>query len=162
MHEPDFCDAFEIRDGRLFWRNPPPEHAEKLGLEAGYINRGRRHANKDYWQVRLGGRTYKRSRVIFYMTHGRWPEPVVDHINGNSLDDRPENLREATVLENCRNKRAYKKRSGLPRGVTPYRYGYRAQITVEGRREVLGFFLNKWIAALAYEARRLEVFGDFA
>lgn len=160
MHE-RFHEAFELRDGRLFWRNPPRNHAEKIGTEAGYVNPGAR-GNKDYWQVRLDGRTYKRSRVVFCMIHGRWPHPVVDHINGSSLDDRPENLREATVLENCRNKRTYKKRSNLPRGVTPYRYGYRAQITVDGRREVLGFYLNKWIAALAYEARRLEVFGDFA
>lgn len=156
-----FADAFEQRGGKLFWLNPPPEHAEKRGLEAGYINRGAR-GNKDYWQVRLNGRTYKRSRVVFYMTHGRWPEPVVDHINGDSLDDRPENLREATVLENCRNKGPYRKRSNLPRGVSAYRYGYRAQITINGKREVLGFYLNKWLAAIAYEARRLEAFGDFA
>lgn len=161
MLEQGFHEAFELRDGRLFWCKPPGNHAEKVGAEAGFIARGRR-GNKDYWQVRLNGRTYKRSRVVFYMTHGRWPEPVVDHINGNSLDDRPENLREATILQNCRNKAAYKKRSGLPRGVPPYRAGYRAQITIEGRREVLGYFLNKWVAALAYEARRLEVFGDFA
>lgn len=30
-------------------------------------------------------------------------DPVVDHINSNSLDDRPENLREASYQLNARN-----------------------------------------------------------
>ncbi len=35
--------------------------------------------------------------------HDRWPYPLIDHISGNSLDDRPENIREADYLLNARN-----------------------------------------------------------
>lgn len=156
-----FRDAFELRDGRLFWRNPPKNHAEKAGLEAGSLCVGR-NGNKDYWHVRLGRATYKRSRVVFFMTHGRWPYPTVDHINGNSLDDRPENLREATYTQNGQNKAGYKKASGLPRGVSRYRSGYRAQIHISGKREIIGAYDSPEDASAAYEMRRKEAFREFA
>lgn len=42
-------------------------------------------------------------RLIFYMHHGYLPS-LIDHINRNPSDNRIENLREATVSENHRNR----------------------------------------------------------
>ena len=164
MMEPNFSEAFSLdaENGRLLWANPPKNHSEKLGSEAGYICKGK-GKNKDYWYVRLDGKTFKRSRVVFFMTEGRWPTPCVDHIDGNSLNDRPSNLREATLSENAQNMRARAgKRSGLPLGVSRYRTGFRAQITIEGARKVLGSFACPEDASRAYQAARKEMFGDFA
>lgn len=148
--------------GKLFWQNPPKEHAEKMGREAGYLlmPKGK---NKSYWQIRIGGKTYKRSRIVFYLTNGRWPEPCVDHINGNSLDDRPSNLREATHAQNAWNMASRSgKKSGLPQGVSRYKSGFRAVITKLGKRTVLGCFLDPESAAQAYQTARKEMFGDYS
>lgn len=163
MVDPNFTDAFALSDdGRLTWINPPKNHAEKVGTEAGYICEGK-DGNKDYWQVRLGGRTFKRSRVVFYMTHGRWPVPCVDHRDGDSLNDRPGNLREATYVQNAQNQKPRRgKASGLPQGVSRYRSTFRAQIMLEGKRKVLGAFASPDDASRVYQLARKEAFGDFA
>ena len=160
----DFHSVFraDYETGRLYWLNPPKNHSEKFGREAGYINIGKGR-NKSYWYVRAFGRTFKRSRVIFHMVHGRWPEPIVDHINGDSLDDRPANLRECSPSQNTANSRAKSRTVVLPRGVYRTRQGrFMARLTKDGATVSLGTFDTPAIAQSAYERARMEAFGDFA
>lgn len=164
MNEPDFYSVFEVdfETGRLFWKNPPKNHAEKVGREAGYVNRGK-GKNKTYWQIRVFGKTFKRSRVIFFMRHGRWPAPAVDHANRDSLDDRPANLRECSLSENAANSRDKTRIHELPRGVYRTKQGrYMARITKDGKTISLGTFATTEIALSTYESARKEVFGEFA
>lgn len=168
-HEPitgdfPFSEVLSLResDGRLFWKVTTANHAEKIGKEAGYplLPKGK---NKSYWQIRMFGRTFRRSRVVFYMTHGRWPLPMVDHINGDSLDDRPDNLRECTPSQNTVNSRLKSRKHQLPRGVYPTKRGrYMARITVNGRSVSLGVFGTIEAAQSAYTQKRSEAFGEFA
>lgn len=162
MHDP--CEVFSLEraTGRLFWAAPPKNHAEKFGREAGYVCNGT-GKNKSYWQVRFGGKTYKRSRVVFYIVHGRWPEPCVDHINSDSLDDRPENLREVTRVQNAQNQAPRRnKLSGLPQGVSAYKGKFRAKITVNKKSRFIGDFTTPAEAHAAYSQARKEYFGEYA
>lgn len=164
MVEMDFHHAFDADfvAGRLFWKNPPKNHAEKLGREAGYIVVGK-GKNKSYWHIRVFGRTFKRSRIMFYLKNGRWPEPMADHHNGNSLDDRPENLREANASQNtasaCDRLRVY----DLPRGVYETKQGrFMARMTSGGHTRSLGTFDTPEQAQSIFLSAKMEAFGEFA
>lgn len=153
---------YEADTGRFFWLAPPRNHAGLRGAEAGVSveNRG----GKSYWVVKIGGKAYKRARLAFFFTEGRWPHPCVDHINGDSLDDRAANLREATHLENARNVSGFKKANAhLPMGVRLTRHGrYQARLQVEAKTLYLGTFATVDEARIAYQRARVENFGAFA
>jgi hypothetical protein len=88
---------FTYKDGHLYWKNTFARI--KAGQLAGCPS------TKGYWIVGIKQKRYKLHRVIFLMHHGFMPE-YVDHINGNSGDNRIENLRVATASQNSHN---YKK-----------------------------------------------------
>lgn len=86
---------------------------------------------------------------------------VVDHINGNPLDNRKENLRICTQHQNLLNRRKLK--PGY-KGVywQEHAKSWRAAIKYEKRRIHIGYFKNQKDAAEAYDKKAKELFGDFA
>lgn len=160
----DFLSVFDVNldTGDVRWKAPPPAHAEKTGRVAGYLLKAK-GKNKPYWHLRAFGQTFKRSRVIFYVAHGRWPAPAVDHINGDSLDDGIANLRECSLSQNAANSRDKQRKHNLPRGVYLTRQGrYMARLTVGRRTSSLGTYDTQEQAQSAYERERKEAFGEFA
>jgi len=89
-----------------------------------------------------------------------------DHINGDSLDCRRINLRVATSGQNSWNKRRHQaqNKTSRHRGVFfDKRHGkFRASILHEGRRHYLGYFAGEEAAAAAYDAKCLELRGEWA
>ena len=88
----------------------------------------------------------------------------VDHINGNTLDNRKINLRICTNAENARARKVRVDSSSGYRGVSFYKYTnkWTAYIGLNYKRINLGYFLTK---EEAIEARRIAVkkyHGDFA
>lgn len=70
----------------------------------------------------LWGRIYRRHynahRVIWALHYGKWPDHVIDHINGDCGDNRIENLRDVPHRSNMKNaKRSVSNSSGRT-GVT--------------------------------------------
>jgi hypothetical protein len=85
----------------------------------------------------------------------------VDHINGDTLDNRRVDLRLCTASQNAVNKPASSPTTGF-RGVYLERGRYRAQIAVQGRRRSLGQFATPEGAAAAYDRAAADTFGPFA
>jgi hypothetical protein len=90
---------------------------------------------------------------------------IIDHINGNGLDNRRSNLRIATLSQN--NMNARKRKDGITsqyKGVTFYKRTKRffAQITINKKYICLGYFKSAFIAALAYDAEAIKLFGKYA
>jgi hypothetical protein len=90
--------------------------------------------------------------------------PYVDHRNGDGLDNRRANLRQATHVENGRNRGAQVNNTSGWKGVSwdTGRGRWRAQIAVDGRRIFLGRFDDPVEAARVYDEAAVRYFGEFA
>ncbi len=89
----------------------------------------------------------------------------IDHINGNSLDNRKENLRVCTNAQNSRNSKLAKNNTTGYKGVSwsgSKKNKYVAQLHTKGKHIHLGNFDNPIDAALAYNKAAIEYFGEFA
>lgn len=86
---------------------------------------------------------------------------IVDHINGNTLDNRRENLRIVTHQQNCYNREALKK--GINKRIWPSgRVAFRARIRKDNRLHHLGYFDTIEEAIKAREDAKSAYFGEFA
>jgi hypothetical protein len=89
--------------------------------------------------------------------------PIVDHINGDKLDCRRENLRKCSKQENNRNaSKREKTTSSKYKGVYKHKDKWRAYIYLNKKKISLGCYENEIDAALAYDKKAKELFGDFA
>ena len=117
------------------------DHAmTKKGQIAGCLS-----GDSGYRVVKVDGALYREHRLIWLYHYGVFPEFQIDHINGVRHDNRIENLRDVTNLENHRN---IKKRCDNTSGVTGVYYrpetkGWRAIIYVNGKAVGLGHYKEK-------------------
>lgn len=88
----------------------------------------------------------------------------VDHINGNGLDNRRENLRLANRAQQNRNTRMKRNNTSGFKGVSYHKPNNRwcAYITVNSKTVYLGSFLTPEEAHEAYCKKATEVYGEFA
>lgn len=86
----------------------------------------------------------------------------VDHINGNMLDNRKENLRICTPNQNRRNRSKNKRSSSNYKGVRKFRKKWRATINVNKKLIHLGTFNSEIEAAIAYNNAALKYFDNYA
>lgn len=88
----------------------------------------------------------------------------VDHINGNSLDNRKSNLRYVTRSQNNWNQKGQEGCSSKYKGVAwNKRRGYwEAYIQIENQKCHLGVYQSEKMAALAYDLSALCLRGEYA
>jgi hypothetical protein len=135
---------YDAETGKLYWlERPVTSHyvttwnARFAGQEAFSVS------GQGYKEGKIHGSRYSAHRVIWAMVHGYWPE-MIDHINGDRADNRIENLRAVSNMENQRNaKLQINSTSGIA-GVTwrKERNSWRAFIYNQGRMIDLGRFAN--------------------
>lgn len=92
---------YESETGRLIWRYyelmPTRWNSRWAEVAAGRISQC------GYSQVSIYGKRYPAHRIIWAMEYGVWPNGEIDHIDGNRLNNRLNNLREVSRTENSRN-----------------------------------------------------------
>lgn len=88
----------------------------------------------------------------------------IDHTDHDGLNNCRHNLRSATPSQNCQNRRRRRDSTSGYKGVCLHkRIGkFQAYISQPGRILHLGYFLTPEEAALAYDAKARELFGEFA
>lgn len=87
---------------------------------------------------------------------------VVDHINGDKLDNRRSNLRVCTKSENNRNRKLNKSSSVHYKGVYVNKNKFMAYITFNYKMHYLGVFNTAKEAAKAYDREAVKLHGDYA
>ena len=146
-------ELLEYRDGELLWK--VGGNGRRIGMVAGAINRD------GYRRIKINYKLYAVHRLVWVM-HGNDPVPFVDHINGDVLDNRIENLRAATHSQNCMNRRVrFDSKSGV-KGVTLKKGKWHACVTLDYKVYSGGYFDSKADAIAAVDKLRKELHGEFA
>lgn len=121
----------------------------------GYLNRWKWHYNCGYAERKENGKHIRMHRVILKTKR------IVDHINGNSLDNRRANLRPANTSTNAMNMR---KSRGVSKykGVSFDKGVPRVQICKNNKRVFSESApIDRW-AAMIYDLNAPLVFGEYA
>ena len=137
----------------------PTRKGGKLGPTGGIGSDG-------YWRVTHRGSSYRVHRVIWALTNKADPgKLIIDHRDGDPMNNSPDNLRACTAAENQQNKKSPKRKEGvsvgLPKGVRRKGDVYVFSIMVSGERHVAE--LNNLKAARAYARQvRDQLHGEFS
>lgn len=104
--------------------------------------------------------TFYLNRVICGVTEA----VLVDHRDGDTMNNRKGNLRIATNSQNTANRHAPTESNSGYKGVwfDRKRQLYVASIGIRGTRKTIGRFEEAQEAALAYDAAAINAFGEFA
>lgn len=117
-----------------------------------------------YRSISVFGKRFKEHRLAFAWMNGKFPEYLVDHIDGNKSNNAWVNLREATNSQNCSNRdKVRTNRVGL-KGVSKSKKNgkYVAQICYSGNNKLLGYFDTPEEAHQTYVAAARKFHGEFA
>lgn len=146
---------FTYKDGSLI--RIAPVKGSRVGQVVGTNN------GCGYLSFSLNRKRQKNHRIIFLYHRGYLPE-CIDHIDGDSLNNRIENLRACTMSENQYNRKMNKNNKSGIKGVGwAKREGkWVARIQVNKKQKHVGFFNNLNDAAIAVEAARKQYHGEFA
>lgn len=100
-------------------------------------------------------------RVVFALLHGYWPE-TVDHIDGNTLNNTPSNLRAATLKQQQGNKRVFRTSKTGIKGVqyAPWK-NHTNPWLVKCQGRYVGMFATAELAQAAQEEASRIAYGEF-
>jgi len=110
---------------------------------------------------RSGQKSVRMHRVILKAPEGKF----IDHINHNGLDNRKSNLRICTMQQNSWNMRKQRRNcTSQYKGVAWHKGEgkWQARIICNGKSFSSGYFDDEKAAAMAYDDKAKELFGEFA
>jgi len=153
---------FTYKDGILYWK-VERSNGINIGDEAGTLHKVRTGYRR---RVGINRKYYYSARIIFLFHKGYLPEQV-DHEDNDMLNDRIENLRPATGLQNAKNRSSSKGSTSRYLGVwlqkgRGSRTFWRSKIKVGSKQKSLGCFKVEEDAALAYNRAAVLYHGEFA
>lgn len=164
-------EVFSYADGQLIfkWRDVsdfPHEKYQRIwntkyaGKVAGTVDKDGRLA------IRVDGVTYYAHRIIWKMQKTGPVPSIIDHADGDPLNNKVDNLRAATHSKNMANSKERARKAtncvGLPRGVYSVGNRFKAQVSINGSSKHLGSFISPEMAKIARDMAVGYMYGDFA
>ena len=163
-------EAFEYQDGILIWKTRPTSHFKSVkawklfntiyaGRPAGHLN-----TRNFYLEVRIDNKLYKGHRLVWKLFNGQDAAGLIDHIDGDPTNNKIENLRVATIKENCQNgskRKSVHNSTSRYKGVLLKDNKWYSIVTVDDI-SYLSCFKSEVEAAMDYDQRAISLFGEFA
>jgi hypothetical protein len=148
-----YCPA----TGLLTWRKDRNYNA-KAGSQAGAVCPA-----TGYRRIRLGKkRKLQAHRIAWLLHYGVDPFPLeIDHIDGNRLNNRIDNLRLVTKQQNQFNRKTNKNNSSGYRGVYLIGGKWQAAIRINGHLQRIGTFETAQLASAAWQNVARVARGEF-
>jgi len=132
----ELCELLEYDPvtGSLKWKPRSDKYSD-------YLRFNKRHAGREaftcvsrgYRTGSIYGTNYKAARVIWKMIHGHDPE-IIDHTDGNKLNNRLSNLINTTQAQNTKNRANYKNNTSGYSGVSWITRLQKWQVTTGGAK----------------------------
>ena len=141
--------------GLRYKKDHYPRH--KGSTAGGKASRGK------YYEVVVSGRTrVKAHRIVWALHHGELPKKQIDHINGNGLDNRIENLRQVDASQNNWNRSIKTASKTGVKNIHKLRNGkFRVNIWKDYKSNHFGVFNTLEEAVLAANKARQELHGGY-
>lgn len=135
-----------------------------------YLWSASRRSNNFYDAISKSGFSKNRKSILMTRLLMKVSDPLiqVDHINGNTLDNRRCNLRLCTSLQNNQNKGAMANKTSKykgvykAKGVNKWRVVIQIRDNGKSKRKHIGYFKSETIAAIAYNEAAKEYHREFA
>jgi len=145
-------------DGLFRWKEDRSSNAKKGDVA------GSRSSRYNYIRSTINGVTklITGHRLAWYMTYGRLPNGVIDHIDQNGLNNSISNLRECDRSENGANRGVNSNNKLGVKGVSSYGSKYTAKIQHKDKVYCLGTYATVEEASDAYKRKSKELYGDFS
>ena len=118
--------------------------------------------NHGYIRLFVNNKRYRAHRVIFLYVNGFLPE-YIDHIDGDRLNNKIENLRACTISNNQQNKKINSNNKSGIKGVSWHKATnkWRASLTFDGMCRHIGVFKRIEDAENAVRECRIKNHGEF-
>lgn len=149
---PNVLSSYKCIDGVLYSKFNTINH--RCGDAVGYID------SSGYCEFKHNGKPYKAHRVIWEINYGKIPSNMeIDHINGIRSDNRIENLRLVTRLDNTRNARVGLNNQTGVKGVFKKITGS-YEVTIgsgDGRHKYIGYYNDFFDACCARKSAELRL-----
>lgn len=148
-------DRYIYQDGLLLYKAAPKGNPSLIGKIAGTLH------NKGYRSVKIDSRQYLQHRLIWAMHNGPIDDKdIIDHKDGNRLNNRISNLRRTSLTHNRANCHSRRNKKDSPyKGVYKNGCKWRAVVRFNKAPLYLGQYNTEIEAALIVDAKLRELHG---
>ena len=144
--------SYDPNTGEFTWKVDRKGGAY-AGDKAGYYSQG-------YIKVCVFGKAQLAHRLAWVLHYKEEPPKVIDHINGDPLDNRVINLRASSHKQNMQNRKKHSNGKSKYKGVSWSKASGKWQAQIQKRH--IGLFLTQEEAAEAYNKEATKVFGLYS
>ena len=147
---------FEYKNGELF-RKITTNNRAKQGARAGSAFR------QGYEFIGINNKVYLKHRLIFMMFHGYLPKKI-DHIDGNPSNNKIENLRKVTQVQNLQNSKLSKNNTSGCKNVYWNKAAKKWQVycRIGEKLRYFGVYDDLELADLVAQEARNKYHGNFS